>query len=102
MGAVAVIVVDMLNPYDHEDADELQKSVEQIMEPLAGLTRRAHRHRDARLIVVNDNHGDFTATREDLQRRALEGRRPDLVEASLRMMERNMRADLLPADHCLG
>ncbi|SNT63817.1 hypothetical protein SAMN05216276_110512 [Streptosporangium subroseum] len=59
MGAVAVIVVDMLNPYDHEDADTLEKSVEQILEPLAGLMRRAHRHRDARLIVVNDNHGDF-------------------------------------------
>ncbi|MFF3438394.1 cysteine hydrolase family protein [Streptosporangium sp. NPDC002721] len=178
MSAVALIVVDMLNPYDHEDADELQKSVEQVVEPLAGLMRRAHRHRDAQLIVVNDNHGDFTATREDLQRRALEGRRPDLVEpvlppadcafmpkvrhsaffgtpleyllrregidtvvlagqvteqcvlysaldayvrefsvrvasdcvahihpdlaeASMRMMERNMRADLLPADHCL-
>ncbi|MER6824860.1 hypothetical protein ABT352_02575 [Streptosporangium sp. NPDC000563] len=27
---------------------------------------------------------------------------PDLADASLRMMERNMRAELLPAERCPG
>ncbi|MFI6509821.1 cysteine hydrolase family protein [Streptosporangium sp. NPDC050855] len=83
MRNIAVVVVDMLNPYDHDDADLLEKSVEQIVEPLSGLIRRAHRSSHARLIFVNDNHGDFTAGREELQRRALAGRRPDLVEPVL-------------------
>ena len=35
------------------------------------------------MIYVNDNYEDFAATRDDLERRALEGRRPDLVEPLL-------------------
>jgi nicotinamidase-related amidase len=75
----ALVVVDMLNAYDHEDADALTDSVEGIIEPLAGLIDRA---RDSRVevIYVNDNYGDWTASRQTLIQSALEGRRPDLVE----------------------
>jgi nicotinamidase-related amidase len=83
MSTIAVVVVDMLNPYAHEDADLLEKSVEKIVTPLAGLIRRAHRREDVELVFVNDNHGDFAATQQDLQRRALDGRRPDLVKPLL-------------------
>jgi nicotinamidase-related amidase len=76
----ALIVIDMLNPYDHEDADPLASSVEGIVEPLGQLIRRARDREDVRLLYVNDNHGDFSATREDIVERALKGRRPDLVE----------------------
>lgn len=31
------------------------------------------------MVYVNDNHGDFSATRETLVARALSGRRPELV-----------------------
>ena len=52
----AVIVVDMLNPYDHEDADRLTQSVEGAIEPISELVARAGES-DAELIYVNDNYG---------------------------------------------
>ncbi|HEU4703740.1 MAG TPA: isochorismatase family cysteine hydrolase [Conexibacter sp.] len=79
MPSAALLVVDMLNPYDHEDADVLAGHAAQIVQPLAGLVGRA-READVDLIYVNDNLGDFAATRHDLVRRALDGRRPELVE----------------------
>ena len=78
----ALIVIDMLNPYDHEDAEVLADNVETIVEPLAGLIARA-RDTELDVIYVNDNYEDFTATREALEQRALDGRRPDLVEPVL-------------------
>ncbi len=75
----ALLVVDMLNPYDHEDADMLADHVAAVVEPLADLARRA-REANVDVIYVNDNLGDFTATRHDLVTRALDGRRPELVE----------------------
>ncbi|MCW2898591.1 MAG: isochorismatase hydrolase [Streptosporangiaceae bacterium] len=54
-----------------------------IIEPLRELIGRSRRRDDVRLLYVNDNHGDFSATREDIVQRALEGRRPDLVEPVL-------------------
>jgi nicotinamidase-related amidase len=78
----AVIVVDMLNPYDHEDADRLVRSVEGAIEPIAALVARA-RDDDADVIYVNDNYGDWNSSQEELTERALNGRRPDLVEPIL-------------------
>ncbi|HKG38081.1 MAG TPA: isochorismatase family cysteine hydrolase [Conexibacter sp.] len=75
----ALLVVDMLNPYDHDDADALADHVAGIVAPLADLVRRA-REDGVDLIYVNDNLGDFAATRQDIVRRALEGRRPELVD----------------------
>jgi nicotinamidase-related amidase len=74
------VVLDMLNPYDHPDADNLTVSAGAIVEPLADLVGRASVRDDVYVIYVNDNHGDFSAGREDLVRRALGGRRPDLVK----------------------
>jgi nicotinamidase-related amidase len=76
----ALIVLDMLNPYDHRDAARLTASVERAIGPLRGLLERARGRDDVRVLYVNDNHGDFTADRRDLVRRALDGTRPDLVE----------------------
>jgi nicotinamidase-related amidase len=75
----ALIVVDMLNPYEHDDADVLAANVEAIIEPLAELIDHAYRA-GGELVYVNDNYGDFAATRDDLVARARAGRRPDLVE----------------------
>ncbi|MCW2953811.1 MAG: isochorismatase [Conexibacter sp.] len=80
MADTALIVIDMLNPYDHEDADALAAGVEAIIEPLSRLIAGVREDDDVELIYVNDNYGDFGATREDLVRRAREGRRPDLIE----------------------
>ena len=37
----ALVVVDMLNPYGHEDAARLTESVERIVEPVTALIARA-------------------------------------------------------------
>jgi nicotinamidase-related amidase len=75
----AVIVVDMLNPYDHEDAERLVDSVEGAIEPIAALVARAA-DEGVELIYVNDNYGDWNSSQEELAQAALKGRRPDLVE----------------------
>jgi nicotinamidase-related amidase len=75
----ALIVVDMLNHYEHEDADKLAQSVETVIDPLRGLIDRTHRE-DVMTIYVNDNHGHWESNREQLLKTALAGRRPDLVE----------------------
>ncbi|WNG91241.1 cysteine hydrolase family protein [Mycobacterium sp. ITM-2016-00318] len=80
MTDTAVLVIDMLNSYRHEDAEKLTTSVEHIVEPLAGLVAEARKREDVDLIYVNDNYGDFAANQDDLVRQALEGDRPDLVE----------------------
>ena len=80
--ATAVCVVDMLNPYDHEDADRLTRSVEKVVEPIAALVERAASE-GAEIIYVNDNYGDWNSSQEELAERAMAGRRPDLVEPLL-------------------
>jgi nicotinamidase-related amidase len=82
VGKTALIVVDMLNPYEHEDAEKLAASVEGVLPAIGGLRERA---RDAGLatIYVNDNHGDWESSRKGLVEGALEGARPDLIEPIL-------------------
>jgi nicotinamidase-related amidase len=75
----ALIVVDMLNHYEHEDADKLARSVEGVLEPLRGLIDRAGEE-DVMTIYVNDNHGDWESNRDQMLEAALQGARPDLVE----------------------
>lgn len=82
MGA-ALLVIDMLNPYEHDDAGVLAGNVAATVDPLCDLIARAHERDEIELIYVNDQYDDFTATREDLVRRALDGRRPELVEPLL-------------------
>jgi nicotinamidase-related amidase len=82
MARSAVIVVDMLNPYDHEDADHLVESVEGVIEPIAGLVERAT-EQGIEVIYVNDNYGDWNSSQEELAEAALNGRRRDLVEPIL-------------------
>jgi nicotinamidase-related amidase len=78
--SIALIVIDMLNPYDHADADVLADNVEPMVPVLARLVRDADEADDVELIYVNDNYEDYTATRDDIVRRALEGRHARLVQ----------------------
>jgi nicotinamidase-related amidase len=78
----ALVVVDMLNAYEHEDADRLCDSVEDVVEPLRGLISRA-RDDGLEVIYVNDNYSDWNSSQESLARQALDGKRPDLVEPLL-------------------
>jgi len=84
--ATAVCVIDMLNTYDHEDAERLVANVERVVEPISALVGRAAQE-GAELIYVNDNFGDWNSSQEELSRRAMEGRRPDLVEPLLAPQE---------------
>jgi nicotinamidase-related amidase len=79
VASTAVIVIDMLNPYDHEDAEQLMASVRDALPQLRRLIDAAA-HRDVQVVYVNDNHGDWSAGRAELVARALGGRAPDLVE----------------------
>lgn len=80
MTRTAVLVIDMLNTYDHPDAEQLAANVAEIIDPLADLIARARSRDDVDLVYVNDNRGDFGADRRDLVRAALHGERADLVE----------------------
>lgn len=77
--ADALLVIDMLNPYEHEDADRLRESVAQVVGPLRQLLDVAARAQ-VLTVWVNDNHGDWSAARQELVDRAMRGRAPELVE----------------------
>ena len=88
MSDTAVLVVDMMNSYQHPDAEHLIPNVEKIIDPLADLVQRARDAEDVDLIYVNDNYGDFTADFSDIVRSACNGERPDLVDP------------IVPTEHC--
>jgi nicotinamidase-related amidase len=75
----ALIVIDMLNPYEHEDAERLAESAATVIEPLRSLVDRAD-SADTLVAYVNDNHGAWEAGREQLVERALTGEHPELIE----------------------
>jgi nicotinamidase-related amidase len=75
----ALIVIDMLNRYEHDDAEPLRNSVRAVIEPMAQLIAQA-KEAGACLMYVNDNHGDWTAGREALTEWALQGAEPSLVQ----------------------
>jgi nicotinamidase-related amidase len=79
VASTAVIVIDMLNPYDHEDAEPLMTSVQEMLPQLRRLIDSARR-RDLEIVYVNDNYGDWCAGRPELVARALDGKAPYLVE----------------------
>jgi nicotinamidase-related amidase len=83
MPETALIVVDMLNRYDHEDAGKLAASVEKALPQVVDLRDRARASDDVLLVYCNDNFERWDQTRDDLVRNALEGERPDLVEPIL-------------------
>jgi nicotinamidase-related amidase len=71
----ALIVVDMINAYDHPDAEKLTKSVEKVLPTIKDLIE------DSDLtIYVNDNFGHWRSNRDDLVSDALEGEYGRLVE----------------------
>lgn len=79
MSATALIVVDMISTYDHEDADELIESARATVPGVCKLITRAHESK-ADVIYVNDNSGLWTSNRDELLDAALSGPHADLVE----------------------
>ena len=83
MPKTALVVVDRLNRYDHEDAGKLAESVEEALPQIVDLRDRAAASGDVLLVYSNDNFERWDQTRDDLARNALDGERPDLVEPIL-------------------
>lgn len=77
--SAALIVVDMMNPYRHGDADALKSSVRQVVPAIETLIH-ASRSADVPVVYVNDNHEDWSAGRQEIVSQALAGTAPELVE----------------------
>jgi nicotinamidase-related amidase len=75
----ALLVIDMITAYDFEDADAVAEHAPRPVERIAELSARAS-ETDALIAYVNDNYGNWNASRDDLLDRAREGKHPELVE----------------------
>ncbi|MFV0126177.1 cysteine hydrolase family protein [Streptomyces sp. HMX112] len=80
MTQTALVVIDMLNTYEHEDADALVSSVKEALPAIEELLRRA-RDSGAPVIYVNDNFGRWRSHHGEILQAALEGRHPELVKS---------------------
>ncbi|CAA9492062.1 MAG: Nicotinamidase [uncultured Solirubrobacteraceae bacterium] len=117
MSRTALIVVDMINPYDHPDAEKLTASAREAVPAMSALIDRAAEE-DVLTIYVNDNFGAWNSDRDELVETALHSAldahirhldvvvppdacahiHEDLAEAALRMMELNMGAEPCSAE----
>jgi nicotinamidase-related amidase len=76
----ALLLVDVINDFRHEDGERLLAS---FRERLDGLTAAISQARDAEtpIVYANDNRGQWDGDRDRLVREALEGPGGDLVDA---------------------
>jgi nicotinamidase-related amidase len=79
MPRTALIVIDMLNTYEHADADRLTQSVDRALPAMRRLIDRAQ-DEDVLTIYVNDNFGAWRSSRQELVENARRGRYRQLVE----------------------
>ncbi|WP_329454191.1 cysteine hydrolase family protein [Streptomyces sp. NBC_01497] len=79
MGKTAVIVIDMINTYEHADADLLLPSAQETVPAVTRLIDRA-RTQDIPVIYVNDNFGEWRSHHGEILEEALSGGHADLVE----------------------
>ncbi|MGX1669331.1 isochorismatase family cysteine hydrolase [Streptomyces sp. NPDC055400] len=78
MGKTAVIVIDMINTYDHADADLLIPAAEEALPAIVRLLENARRH-DVPVIYANDNFGQWRSHHGEILETALAGPHADLV-----------------------
>ncbi|MYS04948.1 isochorismatase family protein [Streptomyces sp. SID6041] len=79
MGRTGLIVIDMLNTYEHEDAEVLVASVRKALPGVKALLGRA-RAAQAPVMYVNDNFGRWRSHHGEILEAALAGPCADLVE----------------------
>lgn len=79
MSRTALIVVDMLNSYEHADAEQLTHNVERVLPTMCELVERAE-DEDVLTIYVNDNFGAWNSNRDELVERVMGGEFRHLVE----------------------
>ncbi|WP_369220824.1 cysteine hydrolase family protein [Streptomyces sp. R39] len=78
-GGSALVVIDMINTYDHEDAELLLPAAARTVPVLADLIGRARRA-GVPVICANDNFGLWRSHHGELVESALSGPHADLVE----------------------
>ena len=79
MPRTALIVIDMLNAYEHANAEQLTRSVERALPAMESLIARAAEE-DVPTIYVNDNFGAWNSNRDELLDTVMAGRFRHLVE----------------------
>jgi len=75
----ALVVVDMISPYDFPDADAVAAHAPDAVANIRRLLDRC-RSEGVQVIYVNDNYGDWNSSSEQLFEHAMAGRHPELVE----------------------
>ncbi|MDT0478357.1 isochorismatase family cysteine hydrolase, partial [Streptomyces sp. DSM 41014] len=82
MGNSALIVIDMINAYDHPDAELLVPSVRAALPQLTRLIDRA-RTEGVPVIYANDNFGEWRSHHGEIIEKTLAGKNAELVEPIL-------------------
>ncbi|MBY8882247.1 cysteine hydrolase family protein [Actinacidiphila acidipaludis] len=77
-----VVVIDMINTYDHEDASLLVRSVREVLPAVRSVVERARRA-GVGVVYVNDSFGRWRSNHDELVDAALAGPHADLVEPIL-------------------
>ncbi|MFJ2092687.1 isochorismatase family cysteine hydrolase [Streptomyces sp. NPDC087901] len=78
MGKKALILIDMINSYEHPDADILIPSVRKALPHIVRLLGRA-RNKGVPVIYVNDNFGEWRSHHGEIVASAMAGPRVELV-----------------------
>jgi nicotinamidase-related amidase len=81
-GDAALVVIDVLNPYDHEEGDELAANAAAAIPGTRTLVEAAC-EAGVPVVYVNDNYGDWNSSPGELAERAMKGRHPEVVEPVL-------------------
>ncbi|MGR4880299.1 cysteine hydrolase family protein [Streptomyces sp. LARHCF249] len=79
MTKAALVIIDMLNTYEHEDADLLVRSVERVLPAVVHLLEQA-REQGVPVIYANDNFGKWRSHHGEILDAALAGPHAALVE----------------------
>ncbi len=75
----ALLVIDMLNDYDHPDGAQLRRSVTRAIPPIQRLVSRA-RASAVPVIWVNDCHGRWSADRDEIVSAARNGAGAEFID----------------------
>ncbi|MFD4630637.1 isochorismatase family cysteine hydrolase [Streptomyces sp. NPDC058284] len=79
MSKRVVIVIDMINTYEHRDADVLLSGVRKALPAMVRLLERA-RAAGVPVIYANDNFGEWRSHHGELVETALAGPHADVIE----------------------
>ncbi|MFG3343495.1 cysteine hydrolase family protein [Streptomyces sp. NPDC048018] len=82
MDNTAVVVIDMLNPYQHRDAELLVPSVGRAL-PAVEQVLTAARGAQVPVVYANDNFGQWRSHHGEIVDIAMRGEHPELVEPVL-------------------